>query len=312
MAVAVGIGGQFVVVFPAIGSAGQALAPVLDPADRVAQMAREVAGDDFLRHQHALIAEPAADIGRHHADRFLRQAEAFREAGADDMRHLRRGMEHDLLQPAVPFGDQPAALDRRHMLAGRAQAAAYDDRRAVADGVLADIGAAFEEDIVAPMVVQQRRARRAPGQHVADGREFLVTDFDQLRQILRRRAGGGDADGDRLADMAHAVGGEDGLGGGFEAGQGGDGGDRLHDGQIGRGEHGVLEPGGFADGVDAGMAERAADEGEVLHAGEADIGDELAAPAQIAVILLAQDGAANAFARGRAVHAHPLMTRWGS
>ena len=45
--------------------------------------------------------------------------------------------------------------------------------------------------------------------------------------------------------------------------------------------------GWFAHGADARMGERAAYEGKFAHAGQADIGDELAAPAQQAVVLLA-------------------------
>jgi hypothetical protein len=42
------------------------------------------------------------------------------------------------------------------------------------------------------------------------------------------------------------------------------------------------------------MRERASDEGDILHAGEAEVGDELAAAAQQAVVLLAQETRANA------------------
>ena len=74
------------------------LAPVLDPADGMAAAKREPAEADFLGKQNALVAEAAADVGRDDADAAFLQAEAFGEAGANDMRHLARGMEHELVE----------------------------------------------------------------------------------------------------------------------------------------------------------------------------------------------------------------------
>jgi hypothetical protein len=55
------------------------------------------------------------------------------------------------------------------------------------------------------------------------------------------------------------------------------------------------------DALDAGMRERTADEGDILKAGQSDVGDEFTASAHEAVILLAEHPGANAltgFRRG--------------
>ena len=52
------------------------LAPVLDPAHRMADLHRDRGDRDVFRHQPVLAAEAAADIGRDDADLVLRQARA--------------------------------------------------------------------------------------------------------------------------------------------------------------------------------------------------------------------------------------------
>ena len=64
----------------AVGVGGQALAPILDPSQRDAELARGPGQRDLLGQQDALVAEAAADIGRHHADLAFVQAQAFGEA----------------------------------------------------------------------------------------------------------------------------------------------------------------------------------------------------------------------------------------
>ena len=88
-AVAIGIDGDLVVVLAAIGAGGQMLAAILDPAHRMAAAHRQPRQADFLRQQDALVAEAAADIGRDDADLALLDAEAFGQAVAHDVRHLR-------------------------------------------------------------------------------------------------------------------------------------------------------------------------------------------------------------------------------
>ena len=63
-------------VLAAVGVGDELLAPVLDPAHRAAEAAREPAEADLLGQQDALVAEAAADVGRDDADRACVEAEA--------------------------------------------------------------------------------------------------------------------------------------------------------------------------------------------------------------------------------------------
>jgi hypothetical protein len=154
-------------VLLAVGVAGQALPPVLDPADGVAEAPGQEAGDHLLRQQDVLVAEAAAHVGRHDAHGLLMQAEAAGQAGADNVRHLRAAVQHELAHAPVPVRDQAAALDGRRVLPGSAERAADGDGRAVAGLGRAEVHPGFQERVVAPMRVKLRRARLAPGQHTS-------------------------------------------------------------------------------------------------------------------------------------------------
>ena len=117
-ALGIGIGGEDVVVLAAVGVGGEALAPVLEPAQRKAQPARRPGQRDLLGQQDALVAEAAADIGRHHADLALVEPQALGEAGPDDVRLLRGAVDRELAEPrcssspprrAPPGGTWPGA-----------------------------------------------------------------------------------------------------------------------------------------------------------------------------------------------------------
>ena len=267
-----------------LGIDADGLPPVLDPADGTAEAPGQEAGDHL----------PG-------------QAEAPGQAGADDVRHLRAAVQDKLAHAPVPMRDQAAAPDGRHVLPGGAQGAADGDGGTVAGRGRAEVHAGFQEHVAAPVRVELRRARLAPGQHVGHCGQFLQVQHDLLGQVLRRGAGGGDADGDGLADMAHPVGCERVLRRGLEAQQGGVGDDCSHAGQVGCGEHLIFRPGRLADAEKPRMGQRAAHEGEVLHAGEAQVGDELALAAQVAAVLDAGDRGADALCddgcrRGGVVH----------
>ena len=76
-----------------------------------------------------------------------------------------------------------------------------------------------QEHVVAPGLVQQRRAWRAAGEHVGNRWQLLEIDLDALGDVLGLGTAGGDAHRHRLADMAHAIHGQRMLRGRLEAGQ---------------------------------------------------------------------------------------------
>ena len=111
-AVGFGVQRDVVVVLTTIGIAGELFAPILDPAHRMAEQAREEARAHFLGQQDALVAEAAADIGGHDANARLIQPETTSEARADDVWELRGGIDQQLLEPTIPGGDDTAAFQR--------------------------------------------------------------------------------------------------------------------------------------------------------------------------------------------------------
>ncbi len=203
LAVLVGVGGQLVVVLARVGGGDQMLAAILDPAHRAVEMARQPAEADLLGLQQALPAEAAADVGRDHADALLRDAQALRQAVAHDVRHLGRGGEHELVEPVVPLGDCSFSLQGRHALARHAEGALDHHGRRCHRGVeLADHRRGLEEDVVGPVLVDERRTRADRRAHVGVDGQCVEPDADRRRDVLGGGARVGDAHRDRLADEA--------------------------------------------------------------------------------------------------------------
>ena len=232
-------------VLAAVGVGGQVLAAVFEPANGMAATKREPAEADFLGEQNGLVAEAAADVGRDDADAAFFQAEAFGEAGADDMRHLARGVENELVGAVVEHGDAAAPLDRRHALATRRDRARDLDRR-IEGRRDPGVDRGLEKDVVAPMLVHEGRARLARRPHVVDGREFLEIQRHARRDVLGFSARRRDAHGDQLADMPHLAGRQRRLLGDLEARQPRHRPDRLDAVQIRRREHPVPNSSGIS------------------------------------------------------------------
>src|SRR5262249_25941938 len=124
--------------------------------------------------------------------------------------------------------------------------------------------------------------------------QLLEIDLDLGRQVLRGGPAVGDASGDGLADVADFARRQHRLLGGLEARKPRIRYDRTHAHEIRRGEHRCLGARGLADRGDAPMRHRAAEEKTLLHAGKANVRDELAATAEVALVLLAGHARADA------------------
>ena len=214
-AVRFGVQRDIVVVLSTVGVAGKLLAAILDPAHRMAETTRQICRADFLRQQDALVAEAAADIGRHDANPRLLEPEASRQSGAHDVRHLGGGVDQQLLQPPIPGGDDAAAFQRRHALPRRSQAPPHHDRRRSREPLRRDLDERLQEHIVVPVFVQPDRAGER-GAHVHQRRQLVELDIDCGRQVFRFGAVRCDTDRDRLADVTHLVGRQHGLRGRLE------------------------------------------------------------------------------------------------
>ena len=159
--------------------------------------------------------------------------------------------------------------------------------RGVERGFDIDVDECFQERVVAPVLVQERRIRQSRRQHVVHSREFLQIDLDARGDILSLGPRPADAHCNELADLPHLLACEHRLLGRLESRQAGHRDDRLHADKVRGGERLAAMLVRNVDGAQLCVGERRANEGDVLHAREANIADKLAAPAQEAVILLA-------------------------
>src|SRR6185503_120404 len=114
-------------------------------------------------------------------------------------------------------------------------------------------------------------------------------------KVLALGPGRGHAHRDRFTDEADLAARQRRILGRLEAGQAELGLDRSNIEVLGD-EDRRLRPRRLADGTDAGVGERAAQEGNLLQAGQRDVVDVAAAAAQEAGVLLAQDARADALA----------------
>ena len=293
-AVGVGVGGQDVMVLAAVGVGGEALAAVLEPAQRRPELARRPGERHLLGEQDALVAEAAADVGGDDADLAFVEPEALGEARADDVRLLGGGVEDELAQARMPAGDHAASLDRAHDLARGPELAGDGHGGLGFDGLEVDVDAGGEEEVVAPGLVHQRRAGLARLQHVDDHGQRVEVELDLGGEVLGLGAGRGDAHRHRLADVADFAGRQDRLQRGLEAGQRGVGADGGDAGEVLGDDDALADGRRDADRADARMRQRAPQERHLQHARQLDVADVLAAPAHIAVVLLADEPRADA------------------
>ena len=106
----VGVGRDRVVMFAAIGVRGELLAPVFEPAHRMAALHRQPAQADFLGGENRLVAEAAADVGRHHANLNFGNLQHLREAGADHVRKLGGAVQGQLALSCLPHAQRSRGI----------------------------------------------------------------------------------------------------------------------------------------------------------------------------------------------------------
>ena len=177
----------------------QVLRAVLHPLDRRAHHARGDHGAHVAGVEPDLVAEPAADVGRHDADPVLRDARHPREQHPVRVRGLRGRVHGELAGDRVVVGHDPAGLQRRrvhprvdqvagaHVLGGR--------ERGVGGRGVARLPV---EDVVVGLVAHARRVgvQRVAG--VDDGGQRRVLDVDQRERVAGGVAGLRDDERDLL------------------------------------------------------------------------------------------------------------------
>ena len=154
----------------------------------------------------------------------------------------------------------------------------------------------LEEHVAAPVLVHERGRVGARLDHVDDRGQFLVVGEDLRSDVLGFGAGGRHAHGDRLAYVPHLVLRQRPQVRSVEPLDPGDGADRLYAVHVGHREDAVLVSRGLFDAEDPPVGDGRTHEGDFQHAGALDVPDELAAPAQVAIVLLAPERGSDALA----------------
>jgi hypothetical protein len=136
-------------------------------------------------------------------------------------------IKRELVEPVIENRDHAAPFQRRHALPRGGYFARHFNGRIECRCDI-DLERAFKENIVAPMLMDQRGPSVARLDHVVDRRELFEIQRHRSRDILglgpRRRH----AHRDEFADMAHLAGRQNWLFRDLEAGQAGHRADRLH------------------------------------------------------------------------------------
>ena len=277
----------------------------LDPADGRVEHHRRGRERGVFARQPALLPERAADVRRRHAHSLEREPQRLRELRPQLVRRLVPGREMQRLGRAVEVRDAPATLHRRVRHPMLTEPLAHDQRRPAqravgsADAVLLPV-----HHVRAELRPQQPGVRVAGTIHVDHRRLRLVVDVHELRRVLRERARRRDDDRDRVADVAHDIVGQRGMGRSVETVER----DRPqlveHVRQVGRPE-GRVYAGRGADRaeLDAGHARecmRAPHEDGVEQPGRVEIGDELGDACEKSSILDASHTRAGEPRRARA------------
>ena len=168
----------------------EVLRAVLDPLDGSPERAREVRDEQILGVELPAHAEAAAGVRAPDRHALLRHAERGGEETAVEVRDLRHAPDGEAVRAVL--GDEAARLQRHRAVAADLDLE-RDDARGRREGAV-DVAEA----------AAQHRARLA-GQRVEHRLELLVLDPHQLLGVLGQVGVLGADDGDRLADVAHAV-----------------------------------------------------------------------------------------------------------
>ncbi len=188
-----------------IGSDHQVFAPILDVTEGPAILERQPGDAQLFGMHDDLVTEAAAHIGGDHPDPALVDAKKLRKSHTDDMRDLRRIVDHQLVAALVPVGKDRLALHRHHGLAIKRQFPLDHNRRALRVGVISAVEVQAKERIVIPLLVHAHAFLEARCERVDQHGEFVELNLDFFRQIFGFSARGRNAHRDCFAHIAHLV-----------------------------------------------------------------------------------------------------------
>ena len=289
LAATVGVGHHFIMVLARVRARRQVLAAVLDEAERPLEGLGQPGHAQFFLLQHALVAEGAAHVRRHHPHPTLFQVQALGQHAADHVRHLRGADHHQLVSLMVPVGQHRLALHRHHALPRQVDLAPHHHVRLRRQFVELLVDIERDEDVVAPLLVHEIALRRLGAGNVRVHRQVVVVDLDQFGVVLGLGAGRRDHHGDGFAHEPHLARCQRRLGRDLVARQ------RRVRHDVARVRHRLAHErlvgdlAGHAHRGDARMRQRAAQESDLAQSGHGHVGHEVALAMQVARVLLARN-----------------------
>ena len=275
------------------------LAAILNPLHRPSGQPRRERDQEVLGIEFAANAEPAADVVLHHGDRILGAAHLLRQEPANGIWHLARARNRQSATARIHLGEQTARLHRHRRMALHLEALAPNvvglPERSVR--ITADTRQGARE--IRTALFEQKDLALLRRVTVRHWRQRLNVEGDRLQRILGNSRVFGQHHGNRLADVAHLLIGDDRL---LELPEGG----QLVQPQW-NGRHGAAEirrryhrmdssqreRSTGVDRPDAAVSERAAQDHRIEQAVARQIIDEFASAAEKTKVLAALDRAAD-------------------
>ena len=172
----------------AVECGDQVFAPVLAPGDGAAQLSRQPNQKNVFGRQRHLLAETAADVGRHDAQIGFRKLQAIGDRRAGQVRHLRGAGQRHAARRRVERRVRGARFKRRRVLAVGADLDA-DDLVRPRDGrvEIRGLETAFDHDIGRAIVMHARRAGLQRLLRVDDRRQVGNLDLHRFGDVFGLR-----------------------------------------------------------------------------------------------------------------------------
>ncbi len=269
------------------------------------ELKRQRREDDFLGIEPGLWPESTTHIGRNDSDTTLLEPENFAERDAHRVWRLRRGINHDLIEPVIAIGENTTTLHRSSGLSVHPVFAANRDVRGPHGGFeITALERPLLEQVVAEVFVHKAGASRARSRCGDHRVERLKINSDSGCEILSFCTRLPDAGGDGFADIPHFVSHKRWPGWRTCAGRLRHHPDRLDPWQVGGGEDPASGGGWHRNRANMGMRVGAAEKYDLVGTAQRNVSDELAAAAQMAVVLLARHRRADTMALIGSLNCH--------
>ncbi|MFZ0020478.1 MAG: hypothetical protein WAL10_24435 [Acetobacteraceae bacterium] len=242
---------------------------------------------DFLGIEPGLWSKSTTHIGRDDSDTTLLEPENFAKRDTHRVRRLRRGINHDLIEPVVAIGENTPTLHRSSGLSVHPVFAANRDVRGPHGGFeVAALERPLLEQVVAEVFVHKAGASSARRRSSDHRVEWMKINSDSGGEILSFCTRSRDAGGDRFADIPHFVSRKRWPGRRTCAGRLRHHPDRLDPWQVGGGEDPASGGGWHRNRAYMGMRVGAAQKYDLVGTAQRNVSDELTAAAQVPVVLL--------------------------